>query len=311
MVAHDTTALQETLEALAERFSGTVGVAARNLRTGEEVHLGSDVVLPTASVIKLPILVELHLRAEAGTVDLRRRLSLTREDLRGGSGVLKELEPGLDLTVRDAARLMIVLSDNTATNLVLDCLGGTDGVNRTMDSLGLDTIRLWNRIDFEVIGDDVRRLGESSPRHMCQLVTMLAEGRVGGHVDATVEEVLSAQQYLDQVPRYLEVTPYAADLGETSVITVACKTGFFTGTRVDAGIVRFPSTDERDGFTYAVFTHESDDETFLPEAEGAVFAGLVGQALTRAWWPGDGPAPVVTTPAEAAWAARPVRGRVA
>jgi len=298
-------ALQQTLEDLSARFSGRVGIVARNLGTGEEVDVDGDAVLPTASVIKLPLLVELYRRAALGVVDLDHRISLTVGDLRGGSGILKELQPGLNLTVRDAARLMIVLSDNTATNLVIEQLGGTEAVNATMDAFGLETIRLWNRIDFEVIGDDVRRLGEATPRHMCELVTRIAERRVGGRVDEEVEEILSAQQYLDQVPRYIAVTPYAADLGLSPVVSVACKTGFFPGTRVDAGIVRFGSGPEPNpGFTYAVFTHESEDTTFLPEAEGAVFAGLVGQALTRAWWSGHGAAPVVSTPAEADWAAR-------
>lgn len=305
------TPLQRTLEDLSVRFSGRVGIAAHHLGTGEEVHLDSDAVLPTASVIKLPLLVELYRRANSGTADLNRRISLTAADIRGGSGILKELEPGLNLTVRDAARLMIVLSDNTATNLVIDHLGGTEGVNATMQSLGLDTIQLWNRIDFEVIGDDVRRLGEASPRHMCELVTQIAERRIGGKVDEEVEGIMSAQQYLDQVPRYLAITPYAAELGLTPMISVACKTGFFTGTRVDAGIVRFGSRAAADkGFTYAVFTDESQDTTFLPEAEGVVFAGLVGQALTRAWWSSPDAVPVVSTPAEAAWLARPATGRV-
>ena len=284
--------LEAEIAALAARHTGTLGVAAQNLATGAQVLVNADEVFPTASVIKLPILVELMRRAVEGRISLDERVELRAEDQRGGSGILKALAPGLQPTLRDAATLMIVLSDNTATNLVLDALGGVDPVNAAMDELGLPTIRLHNRIDFDVIGSDVRRLGESSPRDMARLVAGIAGRRVfGPQVSEAVEDVLGAQQYLDQVPRYLQVEPYARDLGITPEITVANKTGFFTGTRADTGIVRFRG----DGFAYAVFHHGSADERFLPESEGAVLAGLVGKTLVEHWWPGE-PAAVPTVP---------------
>src|SRR6185437_8960224 len=119
----------------------------------------------------------------------------------------------------------------------------------------------------------------------------------GPEVSAAVEEVLAQQQYLDQVPRYLRVTPYASELGLTPEISVANKTGFFTGTRVDTGIIRFRAGG---GYSYAVFHHGSRDTTFLPEAEGNVLAGLVGKALTAHWWPGDQASAVVATAYDAA-----------
>lgn len=288
-------ALHGALSDLAGRHTANLGVAARNLATGDTVLLQADEVFPTASVIKLPILVELLRQATAGRLSLDERVDLRREDQRGGSGILKVFDAGLRPTLRDVATLMIVLSDNTATNLAIDAVGGVEPVNAAMGELGLATIRLHNRIDFEVIGADVRRLGESSPRDMQALALGIAERRVfGPEVSEAVEDVLAAQQYLDQVPRYLEVSPYAKELGLDPSITVANKTGFFPGTRADAGIARFR---DGGGFVYAVFSHESKDETFLPEAEGVVLAGLVGKALVEHWWPGDaGAAPTVATP---------------
>jgi beta-lactamase class A len=294
MTVDQTEALGAALTELAARHTGDLGVAARNLDTGERVLLRADEVFPTASVIKLPILVELMRRADEGSLDLNERVELRATDMRGGSGILKVFEEGLRPTLRDIATLMIVLSDNTATNLAIDAVGGADAVNRSMDELGYSTIRLHNRVDFEVIGDDVRRLGESSPREMCDLVDGIAKGAVfGAGVSSAVEKVLSAQQYLDQVPRYVQVAPYAAELGLRADVTVANKTGFFTGTRADTGIVRFGPGG---GFAYAVFHHGSTDETFLPEAEGAVLAGLVGKVLLEHWWPdGRDAAPVAAT----------------
>lgn len=286
--------LTTTLAALAGRHTGNLGVAARDLDTGGEALLTADEVFPTASVIKLPILVELMRQAEQGRVDLDDRVELKDPDKLGGSGILKVFDAGLRPTLRDVATLMIVLSDNTATNLAIDAVGGVEKVNAAMDELGLPTIRLHNRVDFDVIGDDVRRLGESSPRDMCALVWGIAQRSVfGPRVSEAVERVLAAQQYLDQVPRYLRVAPYAADLNLQPEITVANKTGFFTGTRVDAGIIRYRAGG---GIAYAVFHHESADQSFLPEAEGAVLAGLVGKTLVEHWWPAEaGPAPTVDT----------------
>lgn len=285
--------LAGALEELASRHSGTLGVSARHLDTGEEVQSGADELLPTASVIKLPILVELMRQVVHDGRSLEERVVLRTQDKCGGSGILKVFDPGLAATVRDVATLMIVLSDNTATNLALDIVGGTEPVNSAMDRLGYRTIRLHGRVDFEVIGDDVRRLGEATPREMAALMHGIATRSVfGPEVSTAVEEVLAQQQYLDQVPRYLRVMPYAAELGLTSEISVANKTGFFTGTRVDAGIVRFGAGG---GYSYAVFHHGSQDTTFLPEAEGNVLAGLVGKALTAHWWPGDQANAVVAT----------------
>jgi beta-lactamase class A len=106
--------------------------------------------------------------------------------------------------------------------------------------------------------------------------------------------VLASQQYLDQAPRYVQESPYAAELGLDPQVRVANKTGFFTGTRADAGIFRFR---DGGGFAYAMFHHGSSDETFLPEAEGSVLLGLVGKLLVEHWWPDDASsAPTVSTP---------------
>jgi beta-lactamase class A len=149
----------------------------------------------------------------------------------------------------------------------------------------------------------VRRLGEANVHDLCELNRLIATRQAFGEtVSATAEEVLSTQQYLDQAMRYTLANPYARELGLEAPLSVASKTGFFTGTRVDAGIVRFGVGG---GFAYAVANHEASDVSFLPEAEGAVLNGLVGRALVEHWWPADaGPAPVVSTAYEARAASR-------
>jgi beta-lactamase class A len=285
-------AVLDRLHAIADRCSGDLGVAARHLDTGEQIALNADQLFPTASVIKVPILVEMMRRAQEGRLSLDERVTLRGPERIGGSGILKVFGPGLEPTLRDVATLMIVLSDNTATNFAIDALGDVDEVNAAMDELGFTRIRLHNRIDFALIGPDVRRLGEAPPAELCGLLHGIATGQVfGPEVSRAVEEVLVQQQYLDQIPRYLQINPYWRELGDDPALTVACKTGFFTGTRVDAGIVRFR---DGGGFAYAAANHGTKDETFVPEAEGSVINGLVGKALVEHWW-ASGPAPMITT----------------
>lgn len=292
-----TVEVTERIADLAGQFTGQLAVAAEDMSTGERIEWQPELVLPTASVIKLPILLALLRQVEAGRARLGDRVSLTTEQQVGGSGVLKLFDGGLQPTVRDVATLMVAVSDNTATNLVLDVIGGVNPVNAAMAELGLDTIVLHNAVDFAVIGDDVRRLGEASVRDLCELCRLIATRQAFGEwVSTTAEDILATQQYLDQAMRYTLANPYARELRLVPPLSVASKTGFFPGTRVDTGIVRFGVGG---GLVYAVASHGAADTSFVPEAEGAVVNGLVGRALVEHWWPSDaGAAPVVSTPYE-------------
>jgi beta-lactamase class A len=120
---------------VAQRFSGEVALAARNLATGEEMRFNADKVYGTASTIKLAVLIEVFHRARAGTLHLQERVEMHESDIVRGSGVLKELSPGLQPTIGDLATLMVIVSDNTATNMLIDRVGGVDVINQTVDAL--------------------------------------------------------------------------------------------------------------------------------------------------------------------------------
>ena len=114
--------LKRILEDILDGRDGTFAVMARDLKTGEEVSVNPDVLVPTASVFKVPVLVEVFRKAHLGLLNLHDRHELTEEDKCPGSGVLKELLPGVQLTYEDLAVLMIIISDNTATDLCLDAV---------------------------------------------------------------------------------------------------------------------------------------------------------------------------------------------
>ena len=286
---------------LERRFSGELAVAAINLATGETVEHRADRVMPTASVIKLAILCEVWRQAAEGRLDLGQRVVIGPGDAVLGSGVLRDFAPGLAPTVRDLGTLMVIVSDNTATNLLIDLVGGVGPVNANARRLGLPDTTLHRRIDFGQIGRVASRFGESTPRDLARLTAMLARGEVvDARASAEMVEIMRRQQYLDQVPRYLNSNPHADALEEGQEAWAACKTGMMPGTRADAGILHLPGGVE---IAYAAMTDGGSDQSFAADNEGEVVNGIVGRLLGEHWWPG-GPMP--------AWALLPgdVYGRL-
>ena len=125
-----------TLDSAIAAVPAVTGMAAKHLVTGQELAHRADDIYFTASTFKVPILVELYRQVDMGIVDPSARLELTDADRSPGSGVLKELASGLRLTVRDLATLMIIISDNTATDMLYR-LVGPDRLDKTMRELGL------------------------------------------------------------------------------------------------------------------------------------------------------------------------------
>jgi beta-lactamase class A len=306
---------ERSLRELAENFSGVLAVAARAEDTGELVTLDPDRVMPTASVIKLAVLAEVFRQAQAGRFSLEERVPLGERNRAGGSGVLKDLSPGLALTVRDYATLMITVSDNTATNTLIDLLGGVDPVNRFVrGQLGLTTITLHRKVSFPgppepagdagdaapggdaaPAGDAEPRppLGEASPRHLMELVSLMWRGElVSPRASAEMLAILGRQQFLDQAPRLLACDVSASGPDARQGVTVACKTGMVDGTRADAGLLRLR---ER-AVSYAIMTDGCPDTGLYTDHEGMLAGAKAGRILAGRFWPGPGPAPVRPLP---------------
>src|SRR5579862_929306 len=282
---------------LEQRFSGRLAVAATNLSSGEQIVVNGDDIFPTASVIKVPVLIEVFRMAKAGLLSLDERLTVTSSEHAGGSGVLNDLDGGLQLTIKDLATLMIAVSDNTATNMLIARVGGPDAVNKTMRAMGFQSVVLHAAYAQEAFAKDPRAFGEASPNALESIIVHLARGQI---VDAessrVMLEIMSRQHYLDQAPRYLRVRPFATDeMARHYPVRVASKTGFSQhGLRVDLGLISLaPGTE----IAYCVAADQSQDHSFAPENEGAVFNGLIGRLLVEYWWsdPND-PAPLLSTP---------------
>lgn len=257
-------------------FPGDLGFYAKNLDTGEEVGHRADAVMPTASVIKVGIMAELYRQAEAGEINLSDRLTVTKDDLYGGTGVLKEFEPGVSPTLTDLCRMMIVVSDNVATGMLVRLLG-KDRINQSFDEWGLPSTELvWNI----QLGDDIRQYAVSTPRELGRLMELIATD--GFLTLASTEEMryhLSRQQHLEQMGRYLPYTPYASDIGLTQPVSLMNKIGNYMGMRADAAIVFAPGA----RFVVASMNEGSPQRHFRVDQEGNILNGRTAKAVFDAW----------------------------
>jgi beta-lactamase class A len=191
---------------------------------------------------------------------------------------------------------MIIVSDNTATNMLIDRAGGVDAINRTMRDLGFTATTVNSRIDFDLIGDDGRRLAVASPRDLARMGELLVRGDlISPEASAGMLAILGRQHYLNQVPRYYDYNPYGPELGVPQSIWIGCKTGALPGMRADAGVVRLPGDV---AFAYAVMNEGSRDTGFTNENESEIVNGAVGRLLLEHWWPAESgtPLPAVDSP---------------
>jgi beta-lactamase class A len=176
--------LDTRIHAEVTPFKGNVYLFAKNLETGETYSLNGDERVKTASTIKIAVMIEAFARVAEGRAKWTDELVLTKAARYGGSGILPELSDGLRLTLRDCVNLMMLLSDNTATNMVLDYLT-TDAVNARMDSLGIKQTRIMRRVggggdSREGKLEDNKRfgLGVTTPHEMVQIMEKLDHGEI-------------------------------------------------------------------------------------------------------------------------------------
>src|SRR6476660_8471877 len=176
--------LDEQVKNLITPFKGKVSLYAKNLDTGETYALNGDERVRTASTIKIAVMIEAFARVTEGKAKWTDEVTLTKEKKVSGSGILAELSDNLHLTLRDAVNLMMILSDNTATNLVLDVLT-TDAVNARMESLGFKQIKIMRKVGSggdSMAGKDPDNkrfgLGAATPREMVLVMEKLERGEI-------------------------------------------------------------------------------------------------------------------------------------
>ncbi|HXJ38807.1 MAG TPA: serine hydrolase [Bryobacteraceae bacterium] len=226
---------QDRVRDLASHFDGKVAIFAKNLETGATYNLAGETRVNTASTIKLPILIAVYTAVAEARVKWTDTSELNKSNKVGGSGVLSEMSDGTKIPLRDLVRYMMLLSDNSATNMVLDHVPGNE-VNRVMEKLGIHDTRSLRKIlkgsTPEGVSDAGRDpankgfgIGVATPVEMVTLLERLYKGElVSKEASAEMLDIMKKQQWREGLARRFEVD-------------VADKPGALDHLRSDVGIV--------------------------------------------------------------------------
>lgn len=282
--------LEQQLGALAAAHQGKVSVYAKQLNTGRVIAMNADQPVKTASVIKLTILFEAMEQVRAGKAHWDEKITLARGDAVSGSGVLTFFDAPLTMTLKDVLSMMVIVSDNTATNLAIDRFG-VDAVNARIAWMGLKDTHLYKKVMKPASGpmpaDQPKfGLGKTTAREMatvmerigrCQLASP-GEAPLPG--DSAICEValtmLRNQFYRDTIPRYIETV----DSSETGS-AIASKTGSLDAVRNDVAIVAGKSGP----MVISIFTYENADQSWTVDNEAEMTIGKMAKAIVDAWSP--------------------------
>ncbi len=251
-----------------------MGVAARHVETGRSYEHNGAAEFESASVIKIAVLTEAMAGVRDGRVDLSERWDLTAENKADGSGMLLELDPGLNPTWNDLAILMIGPSDNTAANAWIRRLG-VETINARMVSLGLSHIRLFGTIPMLSQKDEEPppwkgfRLGTLTPHDTAEWMTLVAKGQL---LDA--ESSKKVFEYLDKDPSRLRIARRfpPSDLW-------AGKTGSMSGVRNDSGILRT----KKGRFVLVILTDGTKAEGFGPDHPAVMAIADLAKTIVDTW----------------------------
>ncbi|HLM60547.1 MAG TPA: serine hydrolase [Pyrinomonadaceae bacterium] len=261
--------LDDKIQSELKNFSGKAWIYAKNLDTGKDYALRADEQARTASTIKLPIMTEVFRQVAAGKIRWTDEFVLAKKQ--GGSGVLGEFSENSKIDLKTAVNLMIVVSDNTATNLILDKITA-DSVNDFMDTLGLAQTRSLRKIggggDAKANADERLKLfgiGVSSPRDMVKLMEMLERGEVvNRESSAEMISILKRQQFKDGIGRGLPDT-----------VPSASKSGALDRLRSDVGIIYT----RRGRIAMAITVDDMMEVTYTPENPGLKMLWRLSQIL--------------------------------
>lgn len=209
--------LKANIKSITDSTNAQWGIYVKCLETGEEIDINADKPMATMSVIKIPLMFETFRQIEEGKFKLTDRVTIKDSDKRPGTGVIQSLDEGDSLTVKDLITLMIIMSDNSATDLLFDKVGGAEPVNSLMQKLGLNTIKasgptsiffadlkkaLPNLEQFAT--DGKHPFGLSSARDMGRLLEMMEEGKAINEADSKMMlEIMRGQRYTSRLPRYV------------------------------------------------------------------------------------------------------------
>jgi beta-lactamase class A len=273
--------LEQKLEQLTASYRGKVALYAKDLATGESVALDADRPVQTASVIKLPLMLQAFEQVKAGKLKLNQTLVLTKDNQVEGSGVLQFMDPGLKLTLKDTITLMMILSDNTATNMVIDAVG-LKPTNEMLAGMGLKSTYFYKKVFKPAEGPmpaDQKQfgLGKTTPREMAAVMEAIYRCDLGDRaLCLEMVTIMRNQQYRDMLPRYLQTTDSSENLSP-----IADKIGALNDVRNDVALVYTKSGP----IIISIFTYSNEDQSWTPENHAEILIGRLAREIVDAWSP--------------------------
>lgn len=267
----DKLSLESRIKAEVVSFSGDLSVYANDFK-GNIIEINADEKFETASCIKTFILADLFRQAYEGKKDLNEKLKYTSDNFVVGSGILRSLDYGVELTVKDYAVLMIIVSDNIATNIIIDYLG-IDNINNTIQDLGFKNTVLHNKIDFKRYD----RLGTTTPREYGLVFEKICKEELWSpEISRQMLSIFKEQRYNNMLTRafpqyYLD----SEDTGDEELIYIASKSGSMDACRNDGGIVSTPYGK----YVVAIFTKNFKDPLYYVDHESTLFGAKVSRLL--------------------------------
>jgi D-alanyl-D-alanine carboxypeptidase len=261
--------LEERIRPLIQAHEGQVAVTVKHLEKGEGFAWRADEPMPTASLIKFPVMIEAYRQAELGNIDLAKPVTLRDEDKVPGSGILtSHFSAGASFALRDSVRLMIALSDNTATNLVLDQIG-LAATAKYMEELGCPNTKIHAKVfkrETSIFPERSRQfgLGSTTAAEMLKLLELLhARKLVSAEVSEKMREHLLA---CDDRLKFRRLLPEGTKL--------AHKTGSVDDIRTDAGIIESPGGP----IALCVLTRENKDTRWVDDNAGDLLCAKIARA---------------------------------
>lgn len=275
----DTARLHRTLDSISTAHAGVVGYTVWNLDTGERLSRRGDEPFPTASLIKVPIAVTLMEQVAAGQISLDDRITVLKAEKVPGAGMLQFLHDGAEITIRDAAWLMLTISDNTATNLLLSRLE-IRRVWESMEKRGLPRTKVHSKVFLRIASvapdSSVKYgLGVSTPNEMARLFALLADGKaVSPSADSVLMDMLAHNEDGQLLQRHVDGIRAPHKTGATDAVRTEC-TVLYLESRVVA----------------CAFTRDNVDQRWLLDAGPQLTMAALGRVIAGAW-----PRPPVARP---------------
>jgi beta-lactamase class A len=276
-VRADTAALRRVLDSIADAHHGVVGYSVIDLENDARLSRRGDETFSTASLIKVAILVTVYDMVSKGDLSLDDQLTVLKIDQVPGSGIAQYLHNGTVLTVHDAAWLMITISDNTTTNLLLDRII-IRRVWDKMEALGLKHTKVHSksfRRNSSVAYDSSVKygLGVTTPNEMARLFELLARGKaVNAKADSEMLDILQHNGNDMMLQRFSGGATAAHKDGETDQVRTECTLWYL-----------------RNRIVACVLTKENQDQRWIIDNEGNVTLARMGEAIVKAW--GGAPPP--------------------